>query len=237
MKNRTLSLFLVLGLLGSSTSWMGCAGKAFDENDPAILYREAEEDITNDHYQLALDKLRVIKNKFPYSKYSLDAQLRIADVYFMQEAFGEAALSYESFKDLHPKHERVPYAMYRTAISYYSDMPDNVSRDMTSGQKALDSFGEFILRFPNAPDTPEAQKKVTEVRENLAQKELYVGNFYYREDEYDSAKGRYSKILALYPETKAAEAAKGRIAKIEQLPKKKSDKEESPRNGSTTSQP
>ena len=60
-----------------------------------------------------IDKLKIIKNKYPYSKYALDASLRLADVYFLQESYTEAALAYESFRDLHPKHEKVPYAMFR----------------------------------------------------------------------------------------------------------------------------
>ena len=57
--------------------------------------------------------MKTIKNKFPYSNYATEAQLKIADVYYMQESYGEAAVAYEAFRDLHPKHEKVPYAMFR----------------------------------------------------------------------------------------------------------------------------
>src|SRR5437870_1063058 len=103
---RTLAVASLVTTLGSlSGTLVGCSGKAIDENDPGALYGEAEEDIKNDHYQIAIDKLRAIKNKYPYSKFAVDAQLRIADVYFLQESWGEAATSYEAFRDLHPKHE------------------------------------------------------------------------------------------------------------------------------------
>src|SRR5690242_7436832 len=83
--------------------WIGCASNPVDENDAASLLKDAEEDIQSDHYQIALEKLRIIKNKFPYSKYAVDAQLRIADVFFLQEAYADAAASYEAFRDLHPR--------------------------------------------------------------------------------------------------------------------------------------
>src|SRR6478736_2451275 len=106
MIRRFASLALGLILLNSiPVLFTGCAGKGVSEEDPASLYADAEEDIKSDHYQIAIDKLRIIKNKFPYSKYAIDSQLRIADVLFMQEAYGEAAVSYETFRDLHPKHE------------------------------------------------------------------------------------------------------------------------------------
>lgn len=192
----------------------GCAGKSVDQNDPAALMKEAEDDIKSDHYQIALDKLRSIKNRFPYSKFALEAQLRIADVFFMQESFPEAAATYEAFSDLHPKHERVPYALFRAAKSYYNDSPSRVERDLTPAQKALTSYTEFLRRFPAAAEADEARKDVAAIRLTLAEKEMTIADFYNKRRHYDSAKTRYEKILALYPETAPAKAAQEKIAQI-----------------------
>ena len=180
-----------------------------------LFFKEAEEEIKSDHYQIAIDKLRTIKNKFPYSKYAIDAQLRIADVYFMQESYTESAGAYESFRDLHPKHEKVGYAMFKTAKSYFNDIPSTVARDMTPARKALDAYTDFLRRFPSAPESEEARKDTATVRGLLAEKELYVANFYFHRDFYDSAKPRYKKIIELYPETPAAKTAEERLAKID----------------------
>src|SRR5689334_8254387 len=102
------SLIFVFILMSS-----GCSSSKIDPNDPALLFRDAQEEIESEHYLLALEKLRSIRNKFPYSKYAVDAQLRIADVYYLQELYAEAAGSSESFKDLHPTHEKAHYASYR----------------------------------------------------------------------------------------------------------------------------
>lgn len=211
MTRAVLILGALLVILG------GCSGKSIDENDPAALFKDAEEEIKSDHYQLAIDRLRTIKNKFPYSKYSVEAQLRIADVLFLQESFAEAAANYESFRDLHPKHEKVGYAMFRVGKSYFSDIPSPLSRDLTPAQKSLDAYNEFLKRFPQAPEAPEARKDLAEVRKILAEKELYVGDFYFKHDYYESARPRYKKILQLYPETGAAETAKEKLARIDQI--------------------
>lgn len=201
--------------------YTGCSSVPVDESDPASLYRDAEEEIKSDHYQIAIDKLRVIKNKFPYSKYAVDAQLRIADVFFLQESFAEAAASYESFRDLHPKHEKTPYAMYRIAKSYFNDSPTNVARDLTPAKRALDAYQDFLRRFPNAPEINTAKTDIAEVRRLLADKELYVGEFYYKRDFYDSAKSRFEKTVELYPETEAAKTAQEKLKKIEEKQKTK----------------
>ena len=207
---------VILTLFSASTASMlsSCSSAPVNESDPAALYKDAEDDVKNDHYQIAIDKLRTIRNKFPYSKYAVDAQLRLADVYFLQEDYAEAAAAYETFRDLHPKHEKVAYAMFRIAKSYFKDSPTNVARDLTPAQKAVDSYQEYLHRFPNADNAQEAQNDLAAARSLLADKELYIGNFYYKRDFYDSAKPRFERILVLYPETAAATEAKDKLAKI-----------------------
>ena len=221
MQRSTLRVFLFPVLfitLGSAL--LSCSGKQVDENDPAALMKEAEEEIKSDHYQLAIDKLKTIKNKFPYSSLAVDAQLRLADVLYMQESFAEAAAAYETFRDLHPKHGKVVYAMFRIAKSYYNDMPSPISRDMTPAQKAQDAYQNFLKRFPEAPEAAEARKDLEEVRRSLAEKEIYIANFYYKREFYESAKPRFQKVVDLYPEVAAAQEAREKIAKINQMPPK-----------------
>lgn len=209
------SILVLILVLAVPSILSGCSGKSVDETDPAQLFKEANEDISSDHYLLAIDKLKMIKNKYPYSNYALDASLRLADVYFMQESFAEAALAYESFRDLHPKHPKVSYAMFRVGLSYFNDAPTNVARDLTVAQKAQDAFNEFLHRFPTDPNVEEAKKDLAESRRLLAAKELYVGNFYFRRRLYDSAKKRFEKLLQLYPETAPATEAREKITQLE----------------------
>ena len=213
---RSLFLLIVIAtqMVAVSSFW-GCAGKSVDENDPAAMMADAEEDIKSDHYQIALEKLRTVKNKFPYSKYSSEALLRISDVYFMQESYGEAALSYESFKDLHPKHEKVPYAMYRMSKSYYNDMPSSVHRDLSSGKKAEDAYSEFLKRFPNAPEAAEARRDLKDARNRLALKEMDVAEFYMHWNSYRSARARFKKLLEMYPDCDVATSAQNRLVDAE----------------------
>ena len=194
----------------------GCASEVTQDRDPAEVMKEAEEEIGADHYQLALDKLRLVRNKFPYSKHAVTAQLRIADVYYLQESYTEAALTYETFKDLHPKHEKVPYAMYRIGMSYFNDVP-SVERDLTPAFKAQEAFNEFLRRFPDAPEAVEGRKKVAETRKLLAEKEYYIAEFYRRWDQPNSARRRYQKILDQYGDTPLKTTATDRLPEV--LPK------------------
>jgi len=105
--------------------------------------------------------------------------------------------------------------MFRIGLSYYNDAPTNVARDLSSDQKAEDAFNNFLIHFPNDPSAAEARKDLAASREQLAEKELYIGNFYFKRDFYDSARGRYEALLSLYPETQAAKEARSKLDKIE----------------------
>lgn len=192
----------------------GCSGKTVNENDPASVLEDAESDIQADHYSVALEKLRMIKTKFPYSSVAVTATLRIADVYFVQESYAEAAAAYELFRDLYPKHEKSAYASFKIAQSYFKETPTQVARDLSSGYRAREAFESFLKRYPGDENADQARTDLKELLNLLASKELYVGRFYQKIKYYYSARPRFQKAISLYPGTPAAQEAAERLKSI-----------------------
>ncbi len=216
--------FLMMGtLIGILAGGFGCAGAEVDENDPAALSKEAENDINSSRYILALEKLQKLKNQHPYSNQAIDAQLRIADVYFLQENFSEAAATYEAFKDLHPKHPRLAYAAYRVGLSFFSDMPGNHARDLASGFRAEEAFKDYLRQFPVAEFSDDAKAKLAETRRVLAGKEMYIANFYFKREKWEAAKNRYSKVVNQYSDSPYVDDAKDKLKQIETKPPEKAE--------------
>jgi outer membrane protein assembly factor BamD len=217
-------LLLLASIAGVfSIGGFGCSSADVDENDPAALMKEAEEDIDSSRYLLAVEKLQKVKNQHPYSKQAVDAQLRIADVYFLQENYAESAATYEAFRDLHPKHPRLPYAAYRVGLAFFSDLPGNHARDLSSGYKAQDAFKDYLAHFPTDENVAAATAKLLETRKILAEKEMYIGNFYYKREMWEAAKGRFTKVLNLYADTPSVDDAKTRLKDIETKPPEKTE--------------
>jgi outer membrane protein assembly factor BamD len=196
---------VVLGLI---LSLSGCSGHKVDENDPKSLFEDAEADITNDRYLIALDKLRVIKSKFSYSSYSALAQLRIGDVYYLQESFPEAAASYETFVELYPKHEKAGYSQFKSAESYFNDIPSIIARDMRTAQSAINAYQIYLKKFPGGEFSTLATEHSDAAFNKLAEKELYIAEFYIRRKIYDSARMRLQKILDQFAKATVAQKAK-----------------------------
>ncbi len=90
--------------------------QAFDT--PAqVLATEAETLYLDGDYEKAAETFQQIKDRFPYSRYALLADLRVGDAYLKSKRYEEALLAYDDFIRLHPKNEAVPYAISRWAWS------------------------------------------------------------------------------------------------------------------------
>ncbi|MFX6218501.1 outer membrane protein assembly factor BamD, partial [Acinetobacter baumannii] len=69
-------------------------------------YSEGERLLKKDRYVEAVERFRVLKSRYPYSKYAALATLRIGDVHFQEESYIEAAAAYKVFRELYPKHDQ-----------------------------------------------------------------------------------------------------------------------------------
>lgn len=172
----------------------GCSSTAKDTNTAEGAFQAAEEYEKDEMYEEAIQKYSETKNKFPYSRYAVEAELRIADVQFKREAWIEAQNSYQLFKDLHPKHQQIAYVTYRLALSYFNQLPSTIDRDLSVAEKAIYHFDEIVKSFSNSEYVVDAKAKKVEARKMLGEKVLYIADFYFIRDMFDSALLRYEKL-------------------------------------------
>jgi len=185
------SLMIFSGLVACTT-----ADKKSDTPDGAFAI--AEEFDKDERYEEALRRYTDVKNKFPYSNFATKAELAIADVYYKQESYPEAQVSYQAFRELHPKHQQIDYVMFRIGMSYYNQLPSTLDRDLTVAQEVLLSFDDLMKRFPSSQYINEAAEKKLETLKMLAGKEQYIADFYFKREMFDSALTRYEGLYSKY---------------------------------------
>lgn len=184
---------------GSFYFLLGCASS--EERNVSTAegaYKYAHEFDQAERYDLALTKYADVKNKFPYSSLATDAELAIADVHYKRESFAEAQLSYQNFRDLHPKHAKIDYVVYRIAMSYYMQLPETYDRDLSLGHDAIYHFDELIKSYPQSQYVAEAKQKREETYRQLMEKELYIADFYFKQEKYNAALRRYESAIKKY---------------------------------------
>jgi outer membrane protein assembly factor BamD len=157
-------------------------------------------------YEKAKRSFETLLNQYPFSEYSLLAELKTADSNYYLKNFEEAFLQYKDFEERHPTNEAIPYVMYQMAMCYYNQI-DTIDRDTSTAVNAIYSFSRMLRTFPNSPYTEEARARIIAARNFMANHEYYVASFYERTYAYEEAKARLEYLLRQYPETNIAPQA------------------------------
>jgi outer membrane protein assembly factor BamD len=206
MKN--LILVFIIGLV-----FTGCAlfetsqemEKTADE-----LVAEGSSAFMDKDYKTAVKAYTDLKDWYPFSRYAILAELKIADAHFFLEEYDEAALAYEEFEKMHPKNDAIPYVIYQTGMCWFKQI-GTVDRDHTPAKNSLALFRRLINRYPKNKYAKKAAKNIKACLENLAGHELYVANFYYKTKKYKAALKRYEYLVEHYPDSKESRQALEKI--------------------------
>jgi outer membrane protein assembly factor BamD len=191
-------LFSIATMLLAFTLF-GCAStETIDTSTAEGAYKLAEEYEKDERFEESVGKYTDVKNKFPYSRFATQAELKIADVQFKRESFIEAQYAYQTFKELHPKHPQIDYVTFRLGLSYFSQLPSTIDRDLSLADKAILYFDEVMTSYPGSQFATEAQAKKNEALKMLAEKEIYIAQFYFKKKQYGSALGRFEAVLKNY---------------------------------------
>ncbi len=149
-------------------------------------------------YNEALERFNIVKNKFPYSKYAIDAELKIGDTYYKKGDFVEAQRVYSVFSELRPSDPKRDYAIYQSGMCFYKLTPSAVDRDISMAFRGIQEFQKLIETYPDSTFFYDASERRKDLRTRLAKKEIYIGDFYRRKRKYDAAIDRYKAVLNNY---------------------------------------
>lgn len=201
MNRRSLWIFFVLGLIITAS---GCAKNEWSINgkgEPQIEIQKCIKLSEDKNYEEAVECLEIFKSKFPRTKYSLEAELYIADNQFDQKEYLLAADTYNTYVRMHPTGPKLDYAYYRTGLSYLKETPKAYDRDQQYLDDAVKYLRASVAAFPDSPYKDAAVESLKEARLRMAKRIYYIGRFYYRFGEYKAAIPRFVDLINDYPET------------------------------------
>jgi outer membrane protein assembly factor BamD len=195
-----------LAALLAALFFTGCAElkpEKFLQDKP--LYEHALGLYEKRDYDQAIPFFESLKNRFPQSPYAVESELKIADAQFDTNEYGEAEISYENFRSLHPTHDRIPYVVFRIGMCHFNKIPSGSGRDSLQTQRALASFNELVSRWPDRPEAREARPLIEKCNRSLIAQELYVADFYLKRKDFAAALVRLTPLTqdAVYPDLKA----------------------------------
>ena len=75
------------------------------EDTAQELYEGANDAMQEKNYSQAAQYYTKLKDNFPFSPYTVEAELSLGDAFFLDGKYPEAAEAYKEFESLHPRHE------------------------------------------------------------------------------------------------------------------------------------
>lgn len=210
MERKNIYSIIILGLF---TLLNACSEPKTDRyqnwSAPAI-YVQAEKNLMNHSYERAIDGYQSLEAQYPFGDYTEQAQLSLIYANYEANELPAALTAADRFIRLHPRHPHVDYAYYMRGIIKSAEgisttsrvLPiDLTLRDPSNWQAAYTYFMEMLNRYPNSYYAPDARQRLIALRNNLAQYEINVAEYYMARKAYLAACARAQIVIKDFPQT------------------------------------
>ncbi len=174
-----------------------------------VLFDKAIADIERSRFEVARLTLNTLMNTYDTSEYLAKAKLAIADSWYREagsHGLAQAEAEYKDFILFYPNMEESAEAQEKVCMIHYKQM-EKADRDPKHAMRAEDECRLVLTQFPNSKFAPEAQQRLREIQEVLAQHESTVGFQYHHKGSFPAAANRLQALTDSYPLYSAADEA------------------------------
>ncbi len=219
MYKKSSSLLLVL----VSSLWLsGCGVIDYfylppPEDTAQELFESANDAMAEKDYVSAVEYYNKLRDNYPFSPYTIDAELALADAYFLDSEYYDAVEAYKDFESLHPRHPAIPYVLYQVGMARLNGFI-SIDRPTTDLQEGYEYFARLRQSYPDSEYAAATQEHMLQIRKLMAEHELYIADVFYNMGKYGPAWRRYTYVtdnFADVPEVVEHAKEKGLAAYLE----------------------
>ena len=210
---RLSSFFVAILILSlSGCAWFKDAVDETSDWSANQLYSEAKEKLAEKNYEKAIEYLEILQARYPFGRYAQQAELEIAYAYYKFEEPDLAIAAADRFIKIYPRHPNVDYAWYLKGLTNYNRgksivekyLPQEPSeRDTFTMRAAYDDFEQLVRLYPNSSYAIDAAQRMIHLRNNMAEYEIHVADYYMRREAYVAAANRGEYVIENYQRTPA----------------------------------
>ncbi|MFO7595546.1 MAG: outer membrane protein assembly factor BamD [Desulfocurvibacter africanus] len=161
------------------------------------LFQAGQEEMAQEDWADAVEYFTKLRDRFPFSPYTVQAELLLANSHFNDGKYAEALQAYKEFESLHPSDPRIPYVLFQIGMANYKSM-GSIDKPQHQAAEAVEFFRRLIQSYPDSEFAPKAKDHLLLARRRLAEHELFVADFYWRAERFGSAWERYSFVVEQY---------------------------------------
>lgn len=169
------------------------------------LFDAGEAAMADKDYSKAAELFSKVKDRYPFSPYTMRAELGLADAQYARRDYPAAISAYKDYEDLHPRDEKIPYVLSQVGMANLQSF-ESIDRPNTNVTEALEYFTKLRESYPQSTYAQQAGEQIVRCRELLAEHELYVADFYWRSGRYGPAWQRYRYVAENFKDLKGISA-------------------------------
>ena len=169
--------------------------------EPENLYKIAIISFDNENIDLARNQFLEIMKLFPLSNEAIQSEIMIAFIDYVKMDYEKSILNYQRIINKYPSHKDLDYFYYMIAMCNYEQL-QNETLDGIYNQKALNSFNQVIVRFPESKYAKDSRQKIILINSNIAAKHMEIGRFYLNNRNYIAALNRFKIVVNDFEITK-----------------------------------
>jgi outer membrane protein assembly factor BamD len=176
-------------------------------------YSEGMRELEAGDVLYAAKKFNEVEIMFPQSIWAPRSTLMAAYAYYSQDYYFDTIEELKIFLRKYPNHERIDYAHYMMALTYYEQIVDE-KKDLNSVMLAKEKFQYVIKKFPNTDYALDSKFKLDLINDVLASKEMYLGRYYFDRKKWIPSINRFRKVIDDYSQTIYVEEALHRLVEV-----------------------
>lgn len=199
-------IYLLIIIATTSSLIIGCGTKEIRGRDAEVYLNQGIKHYEDGKYRLAAEMLEDAIKYAETPSVAAKAQLYLGNAYFKDENYLEAIPSYNQFLEYFPDHEEAPMVLYNLAMSHYNEIK-TFDREQKTTWDAIEAFEKLKNKYPEFAEKKNVDKYIQGLRDKLAEKELYVANFYFRTGHEKAAVNRLKYIFKHYRDTETYKKA------------------------------
>jgi outer membrane protein assembly factor BamD len=195
---------ILLAVVFYSCSTSGVSDLKTD--DPEKAMEVAMKNYSNKDYLQAIDDFSLIKIKYSGTRIVDKAQYYLAMCYYQRREYILAASEFENLLKNYSTSSYITISRFNLAMCYYNMSPE-FNLDQTYTKYAIIELQNFIELYPDDKNSPDAERKIKELKNKLAYKVYKSGELYMTMEDYKAAVYYFENVLQEYFESDYADDA------------------------------
>jgi outer membrane protein assembly factor BamD len=180
------------------------------------LYAAAHKAMVANDYTAAAKQYEGLTSRFPFTNVAKQARIDLIYVYYRKGEKDAAVDAADQFLRENPTHPRVDYAWYMKGLIYFERTPylierwfgvDMAKRPPSDALKSINAFSTVVTQYPNSDYSHDALRRMTYLRNRLAEYEVNVARWYIRRGAYIAAARRAAGVIEQYDGAPAEQPA------------------------------